>query len=134
MSTAKEEITQLIQAYFTRQSDFDGEGMLAFWHPAGQMYLVGNQGEFRVVTIEEQVGHIKDAKARVPDLRVEFVLEEIEQVTVHDELIACAHVRYRMVLPEGYGVHRCFYNLANMDGKWGIVNAVDRGLQVSPEA
>jgi len=81
MSTTKEEITQLIQAYFTRQSDVDGEGLLAFWHPAGQMYLVGNQGEFRVVTIEEQVGHIKDSKTHRPDLRVEFVLEEIEQVT-----------------------------------------------------
>ena len=57
-----------------------------------------------------------------------------ERQATNVELIACAHVRYRMVLPEGYGVHRCFYNLANLDGKWGIVNAVDRGLQVSPEA
>jgi hypothetical protein len=133
MSDTKEEITQLIQTYFARQSDFDGEGMLAFWHPEGKMYLVGNQGEFRVVTIEDQASHIKEAKTHRPDLSVEFVLDEIEQVRVHDDLIASVHVRYRMVFPEGYGVHRCFYNLANMDGKWGIVNAVDRGLQVIVE-
>ena len=106
---------------------------MEFWHPAGQMYLVGNQGEFRVVTIEEQAAHIKDTKASQPDLSVEFALDEIEQVIVHDELITSVHVRYQMIFPEGYGVHRCFYNLANMDGKWGIVNAVDRGFRVYPE-
>ena len=134
MPDTKAEIKQLIETYFTRQSDFDGDGMLDFWHPAGRMYLVGNQGDFRVVTIEEQAGHIKQAKAHRADLRVEFVLEEIDQIRVHDDLIASVHVSYRMVFPEGYGTHRCFYHLANMDGKWGIVNAVDRGIQVTDEA
>jgi len=124
------EIIQLLEAYFERQSLFDGGGMLEFWHPGGRMYLVGNQNEFRVVTIEEQVDHIKGAKERLPDLRVTFVLDEIEQVVVQDDLIAAAHVRYRMILPEGYGQHRCFYHLAKIDGKWGLVGAVDRGIQV----
>lgn len=130
MRDANREIIQLLEAYFERQSLFDGEGMLEFWHPGGRMYLVGNNNEFRVVTIEEQAGHIKVAKERVPDLTVTFILDEIEQVVVHDELIAAAHVRYRMILPEGYGQHRCFYHLAKMDGKWGLVHAVDRGIQV----
>lgn len=124
------EIIQFIEAYFARQSEFDGDGMLEFWHPGGRLYLVGNQNEFRVVSIEEQVKQIKVAKERVPDLKVEFVLDEIEQVTVEQELIASVHVRYRMLLPQGYGKHRCFYHLAKIDGKWGFVNAVDRGYQV----
>ena len=130
---AKDEIIQLIEAYFNKQSDFDGEGMLNYWHLDGKMYLVGNLGEFRAVTIEEQVNHMKDAKESVPDLKVDFVIDEIEQVAVHDDLIASVHLRYRMVFPEGYGNHRCFYNLAKIDGVWGIVNVVDRGFQVMPE-
>jgi hypothetical protein len=129
-SKTNEELVQFIKAYFASQSAFDGDGMLGFWHAGARMYLVGNANTFRVVTIEEQVNHIKEAKARVPDLRVEFLLDEVEQVVVQDELIASVHVRYRMMLPEGYGEHRCFYNLAKVDGKWGIVNAVDRGIQV----
>ena len=129
MSDSQAAIIQRIEDYFARQADFDGDGMLEFWHPMGKMYLVGNQGEFRVVTVEEQAEHIKEAKARLPYLHVEFALEEIEQVAVHDDLVASVHVRYRMVFPEVYGLHRCFYNLVNMDGKWGIVNAVDRGLE-----
>jgi hypothetical protein len=130
MVIVEKEIIQHIEAYFARQSDFDGDAMLEAWHSGGVMYLVGNQNEFRVVTVEEQASHVKETKERVPDLRVEFVLDEIEQVVVHDELIASAHVRYRMIFPEGYGRHRCFYNLAKIEGKWGIVNAVDRGIQV----
>lgn len=130
MSDADREIMQLLAAYFQQQSRFDGDGMLDFWHPGGRMYLVGNNNEFRVVTIEEQAGHIKAAKERVPDLSVTFILDEIEQVVVQDDLIASVHVRYRMMLPEGYGQHRCFYHLAKMAGKWGLVHAVDRGTEV----
>ena len=123
------EITKLLENYFTAQSDFGADTVLDFWHPGGDLYLVGNQGEFRVVTIEEQIAHTKEAKTMVPDLKVEFLLDEIELVTVHEDLIASVHVRYRMLFPEGQGVHRCFYNLAKIDGQWGIVNAVDRGFQ-----
>jgi hypothetical protein len=130
VSKTCEEIVQFIEAYFARQSAFDGDGMLDSWHAGGRMYLVGNENTFRVVTIEEQASHIKEVRARVPDLRVEFMLDEVERVEVQDELIASVHVRYRMILPEGYGKHRCFYHLAKVDGKWGIVNAVDRGIQV----
>ena len=133
MSQSEGEIKQLLEAYFAVQSEFDGKGMLKYWHAEGVMYLVGNQGEFRVVTIEEQVSHMAKAKEHIPDLAVDFVIDEIEQIAVHDDLIASAHVRYRMILPEGYGKHRCFYNLAKMEGKWGIVNTVDRGLEILPE-
>ena len=130
MSQQNEEITQLVEAYFAQQSEFDGDGMLGFWHPDGMMFLVGNQNEFRVVSIQEQASHIKEAKKHRPDLTVEFILDEIEQITTHEDLIASVHVRYRMVFPEGHGEHRCFYNLAKIDGKWRIANSVDRGFQV----
>lgn len=127
------EIVQLLEAYFSIQSDFDGDALASFWHPNGKMYLVGNSNEFRIVSIEEQAGHIKAAKARMPEIEVQFVIDEIEQVAVHDDLIASAHVRWRMIFPEGYGKHRTFFNLAKIAGQWGIVNTVDRGLQVMPE-
>jgi hypothetical protein len=133
MTTAKEEILKLLKNYFTNQEAFDGEKMLKFWHPGSKMYLVGNNNEFRIVTIEEQAGHINEVKERVPDIQVQFVIDEIEQIIIHDDLIASAHLRWRMLFPEGYGEHRTFFNLANIDGKWGIVNTVDRGFQVMPE-
>ena len=133
MSNPQIEITQLLETYFAKQEDFDGEGMLAAWHPEGKMYLVGNNNEFRIVTVEEQAGHIKTAKERMPDIQVKFVIDEIEQVAVYDDLIASVHVRWRMIFPEGYGRHRTFFNLAKVDGLWGIVNTVDRGLQEMPE-
>jgi hypothetical protein len=132
MSGPQAEIIQLIEAYFAVQSEFDGEAMASFWHPAGKMYLVGNSNEFRIVSIEEQAGHIKETKERLPEINVQFVIDEIEQVSVHDDLIASAHVRWRMIFPEGYGKHRSFFNLAKIAGKWGIVNTVDRGFQVMP--
>jgi hypothetical protein len=129
MNVTGDKITKMIEAYFARQSEFDGDGMLEFWHPGGMMYLVGNNNEFRIVTVEEQAAHIKETRERVPDLKVHFQIETIEQVVEHEDLIASVHVRYRMILPDGYGKHRCFYNLAKIEGKWGIVNAVDRGFQ-----
>ena len=129
MTVANNEITELIEAYFAKQSEFDGNNMFDFWQPEGMMYLVGNNNEFRIVTIEDQAAHIREAKERMPDLKVLFQIEMIEQVVVHDDLIASVHVRYRMTFPDGYGKHRCFYNLAKIEGKWRIVNAVDRGFQ-----
>ena len=85
MTDARSEITQLLETYFARQSLFDGDGMLEFWHPEGRMYLVGNQNDFRVVTIEEQVSHIKDAKESGPDLKVEFVLDNLAQAGFEPE-------------------------------------------------
>ena len=133
MSQVNEEINQLIEAYFLSQSGFDGEKMLEFWFPKGKMFLVGNQNVFRVVTVEEQTHHMKDVKIRMPDIAVKFVMDEIEQVAVHDDLIASVHARYRMVFPEGYGKHRCFFNLVKVDGNWKIVNVVDRGFEILSE-
>ena len=129
MTIANNEITELIEAYFAKQSEFDGNNMFDFWQPGGMLYLVGNNNEFRIVTIEDQAAHIREAKERMPDLKVLFQIEMIEQVVVHDDLIASVYVRYRMAFPDGYGKHRCFYNLAKIEGKWRIVNAVDRGFQ-----
>lgn len=133
MSETKDEISKLIKNYFASQSTFDGDTMLNFWHPAGKMYLVGNNNEFRIVAIEEQAAHIREVKTQVPEIQVDFVIDEIEQIAVHDDLIASVHVRWRMIFPEGYGKHRTFFNLARIDKKWGIVNTVDRGFQVMPE-
>ena len=130
MSVTDDEITKMIEVYFAKQSEFDGDSMLDFWHPGGMMYLVGNNNEFRIVTAEDQAAHVKEAKERVPDLKVHFQIEKIEQAIVHEDLIASVHVRYRMTFPGGYGKHRCFYNLAKIEGKWRIVNSVDRGFQV----
>lgn len=133
MSAQNEEIIQLIETYFSQQEAFDGDGMLKSWHPEGMMYLVGNDNEFRVVSVVEQSNHIKEVKERIPDIKVKFAIDEIEQVSVHDDLIASAHINWRMIFPDGYGKHRTFFNLAKIDGEWGIVNTVDRGFQVMPE-
>lgn len=133
MTDTNKEIVELLESYFAKQSLFDGDSMLEFWHPGGIMHLVGNRNVFRQVTIEDQANHIKKAREKMPDLKVEFVLDEIEQVVVHEDLIASAHVRYRMVFDEGYGRHRCFLSLTKVDGKWGIVNTVDRGFEVLDE-
>ena len=130
MSITDDEITKMIEAYFAKQSEFDGDSILGFWHPGGMMYLVGNNNEFRIVAAENQAAHIKEVKERVPDLKVHFQVEKIEQAIVHEDLIASVHVRYRMTFPDGYGKHRCFFNLAKIEGKWMIVNVVDRGFQV----
>ncbi len=133
MSTTEETVIELLKTYFSQQEAFDADAMLQAWHPNGMMYLVGNANEFRVVSIEEQAAQIRAVRQQMPDMQVKFVIDEIEQVAVHDDLIASLHVRWRMIFPEGYGRHRTFFNLANIDGVWGIVNTVDRGLQEMPE-
>jgi len=130
MTNPKDEVLQLIRTYFAEQSKFDGDKLLAAWHPDGMMYLVGNNNEFRIVSIEEQAAHINEVQDRVPDLQVKFEIDEIEHIAVHDDLIASVHVNWRMIFPEGYGEHRTFFNLAKIHGQWGIVNSVDRGFQV----
>lgn len=130
MCESKNEISQFLVDYFEKQSLFDGESLMAFWHPGGMLHLVGNRNVFRVLSIEDHVGHIKKVNEKMPDLKVEFVLDEIEQIVVHEDLIASAHVRYRMLFDEGYGRHRCFFSLTKVEGKWGFVNTVDRGFEV----
>ncbi len=130
---SKEEIIHFIKSYFAARAKFNGIDVRRFWYPEGKMFLVGNQGTFRIVTNEKQAEHIQKTNEKRPELKVDFVLDEIEQVQVHDDLIATVHVRYRMIFPEGYGQHRSFINMAKIDGTWMIVNAVDRGLEVSPD-
>ena len=133
MSDSKYAISDLIQAYFKERSKFNGDGLLKYWQPQGKLFLVGNQGNFRIVTIEEQTDHMKEVRTAMPDFKISFKLDEIEQIKVYDDLIASVHVRYRMLLPAGYGQHRCFFNLAKIEGKWKIVNTVDRGIEVLPD-
>jgi hypothetical protein len=97
------------------------------------MYLVGNDGDFRVVSAETQASHIDDVGRKVPDLQVGFEIDEIESLTIHDDLIASVHVRWRMVFPGSFGRHLTFFNLVNMDGGWVIVNIVDRGFEEKGE-
>jgi len=66
----------------------------------------------------------------VIEYQVKFVIDDIERIALHDDLIASVHVRWGMIFPDGYGKHRSFYNLAKVDGKWGIINVVDRGLEM----
>ena len=133
MSTNQEKVTQLVKDYVTRQSEFCGDVIRNAWHPDGMMYLVGNDGKFRVVSAETQAGHLDDVRRKAPDLQVGFEIDEIEGLTIHDDLIASVHVRWRMVFPDSFGRHRTFFNLANMDGNWVIVNIVDRGFEEKGE-
>ncbi len=129
----KQFFLEFFETYFAQQAGFNGDHLLDYWHPNGIMHIVGNAGEFRTTTIEDQIKGMQAARERMPDLKVDFVIDEIEQIAIHDDLIASIHVRYRMVFPEGYGQHRTFFNLANINGKWGVVHALDRGVEVLPE-
>ena len=130
MPNSEEQITRVLDDFFQAQEAFDGAAVLAAWHPGGMLYLVGNDGRFRVVTIEEQAAHLDEVRVRVPGLRVRFEVEAVEGLAIQDDLIASLHVRWRMIMPESEGRHRSFYHLANMDGRWGLVSAVDRGFEV----
>ena len=122
-------IKTLLANLFAAQSAFDGAKMLAAFHEGAMLHLVGNNNTFRVTSAEEQAAHLDQVRARVPDLKVELVLDEIEKISIHEGLIASVHLRYRMLMPGSMGMHRAFYNLACMDGQWGIVNIVDRGFE-----
>ena len=133
MADSEEQIRRVLEEFFRAQETFDGAAVLAAWHPGGRLYPVGNTGQFRVVSIEEQAAHLDEVRVRVPGLRVRFEVEAVEGLAVHDDLIASLHVRWRMIMPESEGRHRSFYHLANMDGRWGLVSAVDRGFEVPAE-
>jgi hypothetical protein len=68
MTNSRDDVVQIIESFFRYQEAFDGNGMLNVWHSGGRMYLVGNNNEFRVVSIEEQSEHINQVKNKVPDI------------------------------------------------------------------
>jgi len=68
MTNSRDDVLQIIESFFRHQEAFDGKGILSVWHSGGRMYLVGNNNEFRVVSIEEQSEHINQVKDKVPDI------------------------------------------------------------------
>ncbi len=123
-------LTAFFEKYFQAQSGFNGSHLMDYWRPGGILHTVGNAGEFHTRTIEKQIEGMKAAQERIPGLKVDFVIDEIEQIAVHDDLIASVHIRYRMIFPDGYGKHRSFFSLTKIDQEWGIVSALDRGFEV----
>ena len=130
MTELNQAVINVIEEFFRLQGEFDGDGILNLWHTEGMVYMVGNNNQFRINSIKEQCAHINEVKKKVPDIRVDFLIDSVEEVSIQDDLIATARVQWRMMMLDSYGKHRSFYNLVKIGGRWVIVNVVDRGLEI----
>ena len=87
---------------------------------------------FELLRLKTRPIHIDEVKLKIPDLQVGFEIDEFENLTLHDDLIASVHVCWRMVFPNSLGASsNQFFNLANMDGRLGNYcnHIVDRGFE-----
>ena len=121
-------IRELLQTYYRCFAKFDGEGMKALWHPEGKLFNVGNRNAFIIrdpATFTERWSVIKQKL----DSELSIEIDDMHHIVAYDTLIASAEVKWRMVMPDSWGEHCSYFNLAKIDGTWQIVGMVDRGWE-----
>ncbi len=128
----RSEIINLIQSYFKIMSDCDEEAFANIWHDKAQRVSIGNSNEIMVFSkdniIEFSLRGLKNAIETIPGFFVRNEIIEISHIEILD-VIATVEVKWHMIMPENRGEHTSCFHLAIENGKWNILNLLDRGIE-----
>lgn len=127
-------LRELVNTYIKTMGTGDEERFHEIWHPAARRFSIGNSNElhsFSQAEIDEYtLKGIKQLRKEASDsARFEFVLDEVLHFSIYSNLIASVEVKLHMTLPGSEGLHHTYFHLAKQNGKWRIVNALDRGYE-----
>ena len=135
MTTKNNEIEQIknsLLVFFQGLDETNEELFKSVTHQNVRTVNIGNSNEIFVFTVEEIIEYtitgLRNAIQKNPGFFSRREEIDIDHITVH-EIIASAEVSYKMVMPESVGYHRIYFHLAKENGKWMIVNIIDRGLE-----
>ena len=127
-------LRELVNTYIKTMGTGDEEKFHEIWHPAARRFNIGNSNEllsFNLAEIDEYTlrGIKKLRKEASDSARFEFVLDEVLHLSIYSNLIAAVEIKWHMTLPGSRGLHHTYFHLARQNGKWLIVNVLDRGYE-----
>ncbi|MFW9916751.1 MAG: nuclear transport factor 2 family protein [Candidatus Thorarchaeota archaeon] len=127
-----EKVKKTLGRYYSSQEHSNKEEFLSVWHADARRISFGNDNKMLVSTSEDIIKYTIDglriAKERDPDFYVNFQVNEIKHVAVHD-VVASAEVDWKMEMPMARGFHSSFFHLAKIEDEWIIIGLTDRGVE-----
>ncbi len=130
--TEVKEISNLLKDLFTGFEKADEDQFLSVTHPEVRTVNIGNTNDVNVFSAEDickySIRGLRSAMERDPKFYAKREISAIHDIRVY-EVIASADVEYRMVMPDAIGIHRSFYHFVKVNGKWQVMNIIDRGRE-----
>lgn len=127
-------LRELVNTYIKTMGTGNEEKFHEIWHPAAKRFSIGNSNELHSFSQSEiseyTLKGIKQLRKEASDPgRFEFVLDEVLHLSIYSDLIASVEVKWHMALPGSEGLHHTYFHLVKQNGKWLIVNVLDRGYE-----
>jgi len=137
MSHLDEEIVirELVEDYIDIMEKSDEKRFLDLWHPDARRFGLGNDKQLNSFSKDEIVkfslAGLRKLKEQIPNPEIiKFTITEIINISVFEGVIASAELKWQMILPGSKGNHHTFIQFAKKEGKWFIVNVLDKGFEV----
>jgi hypothetical protein len=125
-------ILKAINLFFESFDTMDEELFKSITHPEVRTVNVGNSNEAFIFGVDEiikfTIQGLKKATVENPGFYARREITEVKHIEIH-EVIACAEIYYKMIMPGSVGIHTMFLHLVNEAGKWQVVNIIDRGIE-----
>ena len=130
--TDSKTICQNILALYQALGGSDEAALRALVHPQVRTVNIGNSNEVHVFTLEQIVEFtihgLKRAAEQMPGFYARW--ENIEIIHTHvEDVTAAVEASYQMVMPDSTGFHHSFIHLVKQDGRWLVINIIDRGIE-----
>jgi hypothetical protein len=127
-----ETIQQVILDLYRALGGSDEAAFSALVHPQVRTVNIGNSNEVHVFTLDQivefTINGLKRAVEQIPGFYARWDKIEFINVTVQD-VTAAVEVRYQMAMPDSTGFHQSFIHLVKEDGRWLVINIIDRGIE-----
>lgn len=126
------EIKAVILALYNSYEQSNPSLFKSIIHSQVRTINIGNNNQIHIFSADEIIENtilgLKRAKEQIPGFYAKWVNINFISLTIHD-LIASIEITYTMKMPDSYGNHSTFIQLAKENTKWLIINIIDRGLE-----
>ena len=128
----QEAIKDCIQTLFKAFDETDEQLFRSVTHPMMRTVNIGNSNAPYIFSalevVENTIVGLRNAMDKMPGF---FAVREdlnIQRIEVH-EVIATAEISYTMRMPDSAGHHYAYLHFINLDGRWLLMQMVDRGIE-----
>jgi hypothetical protein len=130
--TTDQNIKNIILDMYLAFENTDESAFRALAHPEMRTVNIGNENKVHVFKVdqicENTINGLKYAKESVPGFFARWEGINFIDVTVGD-VVAFVSVNYKMKMPESLGKHTSGIHLVKPEGKWQVIQIVDRGIE-----
>ncbi|MFX0181734.1 MAG: hypothetical protein ACFE95_01530 [Candidatus Hodarchaeota archaeon] len=125
-------LLEIIKMYFDSSVNSRIELFQEITHPNFIRFGLGNSNELYYMSRDEVINQsligLSKARETIPNFKCSFKIKKITHLTIHD-VIASIGVEWIMMMTDSVGIHCTCFHLAKDEGKWILVNALDRGKE-----